>query len=249
MTKTAIITGGVKGLGKAMALHLARQGYNLVLTYHTDERAAHDTEQECKKAGASATMLRSNVARKQEVEELFSLASKQYGSIDVLINNAGLNRDKPMLDLEEEDWDQVVDTNMKGTFLCSQYAARYMLEQEHGGSIINIAATTGITGRKNGLNYCASKAGILVMTKCLAMELAPKIRVNCILPGFIQTQEVEERYGTHDPERLRAIVENIPLGRIGQPEEIAQAIDFLLSPGASFINGQKLIIDGGNYMY
>lgn len=249
MARTAIITGGIKGLGKAIALHMAREGYHLVLTYHADEVAAQETYRECHEQAPQVLVIRSNVANAHDVENLFHLASSQFGSIDVLINNAGLNIDKPVLELSEEDWDRVVDTNMKGTFLCSQCAARYMLQQEDGGYIINLGSTTAITGRKNGLNYCASKAGILTMTKCLALELAPKIHVNCILPGFILTQEVAERYGTSDPQRLHEIEQSIPLNRIGRPEEIAQAVAFLLSSGADFIHGQKLIIDGGGFMY
>ena len=247
--KTAIITGGTKGLGKAIALKLAQQSYSLVLNYISDQTSAQETLAECQKITPHVLVIQGNISHKPVVEALIQKTQQTFHSIDVLINNAGLNIDKPLRDLSEDDWDRVIDTNMKGTFLCSQAASAYMLEQEQGGTIINIGASTGIRGRKNGINYCASKAGILVMTKCLALELAPKIRVNCVIPGSIWTEETEKRFSYHDPERRRAKEDAIPLKRLGTPEEVADAVSFLLSPEAHYINGQKIVVDGGQDMW
>jgi acetoacetyl-CoA reductase/3-oxoacyl-[acyl-carrier protein] reductase len=149
--------------------------------------------------------------------------------------------------MTEEDWDVVVDTNMKGVFLCAQAAARVMLRQG-GGQILNVGASTGIRGRANGINYCAAKAGVLVMTKCLALELAPTVRVNCLIPGLVRTGEVVRRRGLDDPDRLRRAEEAIPLRRIGEPHEVAEVAAFLISDAAGYINGQKILVDGGQFM-
>ncbi len=176
-------------------------------------------------------------------------AVETFGTLDGLINNAAVVRDKPILEMDEEDWDQVVDVNMKGTFLCSQTAARSMMQQTTGGVILNIVASTGIKGRPNGINTCASKACILVMTKCLALELGPKIRVNNVIPGLTLTEETGERYHLNDEEVLRSRAESIPLKRVTTPEDIAGAVLFLLGEQAAFINGSKLVVDGGQYMW
>jgi len=233
--KTVIITGGIRGIGKAIALTLAQHGYNLVLNYLSDEFHAQETFQECRRIHPNVLLFQADVA--------------QRTAVDVLINNAGINIDRSLREMTDDDWDRVVDTNMKGVFLCSQIASSYMLQQEQGGIILNVGAPTALRGRKNGLNYCASKAGVLVMTKCLALELAPKIRVNCLIPGAIWTEETEKRFGYHDPEQRRAKEETIPVGYIGTPEDVANVVPFLLSSEARYINGQKIIIDGGQLMW
>ena len=248
-TKTTIITGGTKGLGKAMALKLAGEGHRLVLNYVSDETCAQDTLNACQRINAATMLFRADVSKRHEVEALVESAAKTFGTVDVLINNAGLNIDKALHALSDEDWDRVVDTNMKGTFLCSQIASRYMLAQETGGIILNVGAWTGIQGRTNGINYCAAKAGVMTMTKCLALELAPRIRVNCILPAMIRTAEVEQRFKLHDVERLQAVERAIPLKRIGTPEEVADVVSFLVSDAARYITGQKISIDGGQFMF
>ncbi len=249
MQKRVIITGGTKGIGRAIALKLARENYRLVLNYRTDEESAQETLAQCTALNPHVVLCQGDIANKQRVEELARLAIDTFGGIDVLINNAGRNIDKPLHDLTEEDWDQVVDTNMKGVFLCSQIVSRYMLEQEDEGLILNIGATTGIRGRVNGVNYCASKAGVLIMTKCMAMELAPKIRVNCVIPGMTRTQELIDRYGLDDPDREREALKAVPLRRAAMPEEIADVVSFMISREARYINGQKIIIDGWQFMF
>jgi len=247
---TVLITGAVKGIGRAMALKFAGQGYHVVLNYLRDDSAAQKTLEEIQRiGGGDATLHRCDVSDKDAVVLLVQETVRRFGTLDVLINNAGLNIDKPMLQMSEQDWDRVVDTNMKGVFLVSQQAAGVMLRQDHGGAIINVGATTGIQGRKNGLNYCASKAGVLVMTKCLARELGPKIRVNSLIPGFTWTEESERRFGLPDRLQEELAERHIPLDRLASPEEIAEAALFLASPQAKYITGQKLIVDGGEFMF
>jgi NAD(P)-dependent dehydrogenase (short-subunit alcohol dehydrogenase family) len=249
-SKTVVITGGTRGIGKAIALTLARQQrYNLILNYKTDEVAAQETLQECSSIHPQVRIIQADVSQRSEVEALMQEAYSTFHSLDVLINNAGINIDKPLQEMTDNDWDRVVDTNMKGIFLCSQIASSYMLRQEQESIILNIGASTGIRGRKNGLNYCASKAGVLVMTKCLALELSPKIHVNCVIPGSIWTEETEKRHAYHDPQRLHAKEEQIPLKHVGTPEEVADVVAFLLSHEARYINGQKILVDGGEFMW
>lgn len=249
MKKTVIITGGTKGIGRAIALALAQQNYRLVLNYFSDDESAYQTLAECKRINPDILLVKANIAKKAEVETLFREAVQAFQTVDGLINNAGLNIDKYLQDLTEDDWDRVVDINMKGVFLCSQIASTYMLQQETDSIILNVGATTGIRGRTQGLNYCASKAGVLVMTKCLALELAPKIRVNCIIPGLTRTQETETRFQLHDPHNLEYKVASIPLKKIGTTENVAGVVSFMLSDAAQHINGQKIIVDGGQFMY
>jgi 3-oxoacyl-[acyl-carrier protein] reductase len=154
-----------------------------------------------------------------------------------------------MLEMSEADWDQVVDVNMKGAFLCSQSAARHMLQQDDGGVILNIGASTGIRARKNGVNTCSSKAGLMLMTQCLALELAPKVRVNTIVPGLTLTEETTHRFHLGDPDVLRTREESVPLQRIGRPDDIADAVLMMLSDEARFITGQRVVVDGGQYMW
>ncbi len=247
--KTIVITGSTKGIGRGIALRLARDQHNIVLNYTQDDLRAQETLRLCQQVTSQVLLVKADVSKKAEVEHLMRQCVQHFGALDVLINNAARIVDKPLLEMSEEDWEQVIDTNMKGTFLCSQIAAFSMLQQEDGGVILNIGASTGIRGRKNGINTCASKAGIMVMTQCLALELGPKIRVNTIVPGLTRTEETEQRFHLNDPAILHAREESIPLQRIGTPEDIADAVMLLLSDNASFVNGQKFVVDGGQYMW
>jgi NAD(P)-dependent dehydrogenase (short-subunit alcohol dehydrogenase family) len=247
--KTAVITGSTKGIGRAIAYRLLREHYNIVLNYASDDKQAQETFHIFQQESPSVILVKADISHKLSVEHLMQECLRTFQSIDVLINNAASVRDKPLQAMTEDDWDQVVNTNMKGTFLCSQVASHYMLEQNSGGAIINIGASTGIRGRKNGINTCASKAGIMVMTHCLALELGPKIRVNTVIPGLTRTEETTQRFHLDDPAVLRSRTDTIPLQRIGTPEDIADAVMLLLSEQAQFITGQKLVIDGGQYMW
>jgi NAD(P)-dependent dehydrogenase (short-subunit alcohol dehydrogenase family) len=247
--KTVVITGSTKGIGKAIAFHLAKQDYNIVLNYASDERQAQEILALCQQVTPRVLLVKADVSNKHAVGALMQASIQEFGSLNVLINNAARAIDKPVLEMSENDWDQVIATNMKGTFLCSQMAASYMLRQEDGGIILNIGASTGIRGRKNGINTCASKAGIMIMTQCLALELGPKIRVNTIIPGLTKTEETTKRFHLDDPAIVQARTESIPLQRIGTPQDIAHAVSMLLSDEAGFITGQKLVVDGGQYMW
>jgi 3-oxoacyl-[acyl-carrier protein] reductase len=247
--KTILVTGGTKGIGKAISLRLAKANFNVVMNYHSDEITANETLIECKNYNNTVILIKADVSKMEEVNEMLSKVVNLFGSIDVVINNAGINIDKPVMEMSEEDWDKVVDVNMKGVFLVSQTAAKFMLKQDKQGQIVNVSATTAIAGRKNGVNYCASKAGVIVMTKCLAKEFGPKIRVNCVIPGITRTKEIEDRFNLKMNEQFEVSKRAIPLNRVGEPFEIANIINFLISEEASYLNGQKIIIDGGEYMY
>lgn len=247
--KTALITGSTRGIGLAIALHLAREKYQVVLNYAHDEEQAQRSLQQCQQEGGTFLLVKADVSQKREVHRLMSECIQAFHTLDVLVNNAACVIDKPLQELAEEDWDRVIDTNLKGTFLCSQAAAPYMLAQETGGIILNIGASTGIRGRKNGINTCASKAGIMLMTHCLALELGPKIRVNTVIPGLTRTEETTRRFHLDDPEIVHTRTESIPLQRLGTPDDVADAVLLLLSAQARFVNGQKLVVDGGQYMW
>jgi len=247
LAKTFIITGATRGIGRAIALSMSQEGHSVVLNYHANEVNAQQTFEACQAVSDRVLLVKADIRQSREVDRLIDSTLTRFGAVDVLINNAGINIDRPLLELTEEEWDRVVDTNMKSVFLTSQAAGRVMMAQESGGQIINLGALTGITGRANGLNYCAAKAGVLVMTKCLAIELAPRVRVNCVIPGTIRTPEVDERFdlATNEPE----LAQKILLKRIGEPDEITGAIRFLTSENGGYINGQKLIVDGGSFLY
>lgn len=247
--KTVIITGSTKGIGKGIALRLARDQHQIVLNYATDDRQAQETLQQCQHITSQVLLVKADVSKKTDVEHLMHQCLQHFGSLDVLVNNAACVIDKPALEMSEQEWERVINVNMKGTFLCSQAAASYMLEQEDGGLILNIGASTGIRARKNGINTCASKAGIMIMTQCLALELGPKVRVNTLIPGLTRTEETERRFHLDDPAVLRSREETIPLQRIGTPEDIANVVALLLTDEAGFINGQKIVVDGGQYMW
>src|SRR6266436_3349807 len=226
--KTVVITGSTRGIGKALALRLARQRYNVVLNYASDDTEAKATLRLCQQETPSVLLVKADVSNKQAVETLMQESIRVFHSLDVLINNAARVIDKPLHELAEEDWDQVIDTNMKGVFLCSQIASAYMLQQDDGGVILNIGASTGIRGRRNGVNTCASKAGLMIMTQCLALELVPKIRVNTIVPGLVVTRETTVRFHLDDPAVRKGREQAIPLHRLGRTEDVADAVMLLL---------------------
>jgi 3-oxoacyl-[acyl-carrier protein] reductase len=247
--KTVIITGSTRGIGRGIALRLARDQHNVVLNYALDEQQAQATLALCQQLNPNILLVKADISRQAEVEALMRRCVERFGSIDVLINNAARVADKPLYELTEQDWDLVVNTTMKGTFFCSQMAVKYMLQQEEGGLILTIGASTGIRARKNGINTCASKAAVMMMTQCIALELGPKIRANTIVPGLTRTEETEQRYHLDNPDVLRSRVENIPLQRIGTPEDVANTVAALLSDDMAFVNGQKIVVDGGQYMW
>ena len=247
--RTAVVTGSTRGIGRAIGTRLVREGFNVVLNYASDDGAADAALSACSAMTPHVMLKKADVSKRADVEDLMTAAADKFGSLDVLVNNAARVADGPALTMTDDEWERVIDTNLRGTFLCSQIAARHMIHQVDGGVILNIGAATGLRARKNGINTCASKAGIMIMTQCLALELAPKVRVNSIIPGLTMTDEVVQRFNLTDPEVRQARLDAIPLKRIGAPEDVADAVMLLLSPEAQFVTGQKLHIDGGQYMF
>jgi len=247
--RSAIVTGSSTGIGKAIAMRLLTSGYKVVLNYANDHQRAKRTLAECQDISPHVMLTQADVSNPEDASHLIRSTVSEFGRLDVLVNNAAHVIDKPALEMTLDDWDRVLNVNLKGAFMCSQQAARQMLQQEAGGAILNIGASTGIRGRRNGVNTCASKAGLMMMTQCLALELGPKVRVNTIVPGLVLTAETARRFNLNDPQVRQARVDAIPMHRLGAPEDVANAVMLLLSDDASFITGQKLTVDGGQNMW
>jgi NAD(P)-dependent dehydrogenase (short-subunit alcohol dehydrogenase family) len=230
-------------------MRLLESGYKVALNYSSDDRQAAETLAKFAKLDPDTLMVKADIGNSDAVSRFMGQAIEAFGRLDVLVNNAALVVDGPMLDMTEDAWDRVVDVNLKGSFLCSQHAARQMLRQDDGGVILNIGSSTGIRARRNGVNTCASKAALMIMTQCMALELAPNIRVNTIVPGLILTEETEKRFGLDDPAVRHAREDAIPLRRLGRPEDVADAVMLMLSDRSRFITGQKIVVDGGQNMW
>ena len=242
--QTAVVTGGSRGLGRAAVLELARRGANVVLCYAGNEAAAQKTAADCEALGARALAVRCDVTQAEEVKALMDAALSTFGRIDILVNSAGITRDGLLLTMKEADFDAVIDANLKGTFLCMKAVARQMVRQRYG-RIVNLSSVVGLRGNAGQVNYAASKAGVIGMTKSLAKELAGRnITVNAIAPGFMET----DMTAALPPAARTAALASIPMGRMGTPEDAAQAVAFLASPAAGYITGQVLAVDGGMSM-
>ena len=240
--RTIVITGAGGGVGRQLAVDFAGAGANVVLNDVMPDADA--LLEEVGAAGGKGLYCRADVSVPADVAGMLESALSTFGRIDVLINNAGINIDSPLLELSEDDWDRVLAVNLKGPFLCTQAFGRAMAAAG-GGCIVNISAVTGFRARLNGANFCASKAGLNMLTKCAALELAPHVRVNGLALGFFDSPLVGELYSN---DQVAAVVEETPLKRMGQCGEISDAVKFLASDAAAFINGQTLIIDGGRIM-
>lgn len=239
--KIAVVTGGSRGIGRAICLELARQGAAVVFSYAGNQQAAQETETACAVLGAKVRGVQADVADAAAVKELFDGVIKEFGRVDILVNNAGITRDGLIMLMKEADFDQVVETNLKGAFLCSKAVARPMMKQRFG-RIINLCSVVGLRGNAGQVNYAASKAGIIGITKSLAKELATRgITVNAVAPGFIDTDMTAAL-----PESARTgLLGTIPMGKLGRPEDVASAVAFFAADAAEYITGQVLCVDGG----
>jgi len=230
-------------------MRLLLSGYSVILSYATDDRRAADTLAEIRPISPDVAVIKADVGSASGAETLISACVDQFGRLDVLVNNAALVIDGSIVEMSEADWDRVLAVNLKGAFLCSQLAARQMLKQDDGGVILNIGAPTGIRARRNGANTCASKAGLMLLTQCLALELAPKIRANTIIPGLTVTGETMRRFNLADTRVRQAREHAIPMQRLGRPEDVADAVMLMLAKESRFITGQRIVVDGGQNMW
>lgn len=242
--KVAVVTGASRGIGRAIAIKLADEGAKVVVNYSGSQAKAEEVVAIIQENGGEAIAVQASVSKTEEVTALMDAAVKTFGSLDILVNNAGITRDNLLMRMKDSEWDDVINTNLKGVFLCTKAVTRPMMKQRKG-RIINITSIVGVTGNPGQANYVAAKAGVIGFTKTTAKELAQRnITVNAIAPGFITTDMTDKL----TEEVKNGMLTQIPLGQFGKPEDIANAVVFLASDESSYITGQTLHIDGGMYM-
>ncbi|PWM76460.1 MAG: beta-ketoacyl-ACP reductase [Phascolarctobacterium sp.] len=242
--KVALVTGASRGIGKAIALMLAENGADIAVNFAGSTTAAEAVAAEIEKMGRKAILVQGDVSKTEVCAEMVEKVVKELGHIDILVNNAGITRDTLLLRMKEEDWDAVLNTNLKGVFNCTKAAVKYMAKQR-SGSIVNISSVVALMGNAGQANYAAAKAGILGFTRSVAKEMAARgIRVNAVTPGFIKT----DMTSVLSEKVVAAMEASIPLARLGEPEDIAKAVLFLVSDNAAYITGQTLHVDGGMVM-
>jgi 3-oxoacyl-[acyl-carrier protein] reductase len=241
--RVAIVTGGGRGIGRAIAVRLAEEGANLGISYRSNDDAAEETAESVREAGVKCELFKGDVSSPGDVEALFTGVSDAFGRVDILVNNAGITRDNLMMRMKEEEFDEVLQTNLKGTYLCTRAALRPMV-RARWGRIVNLSSVVGLVGNAGQANYAASKAGIIGFTKSVAREVAQRgITVNAVAPGYVET----ELTGTL-PEKVKdQIRDQIPAGRFGGPEEVAEVVAFLADAG--YVTGQTIAVDGGMTMH
>ena len=242
--KTVFVTGGSRGIGKDVALKFAENGYDVILNYVSDKTDVDGLTKELKDKGAESLILKADVSNAEEVENVVKQAIEKFGKIDVLVNNAGITKDNLLMRMSEEEFDKVLEINLKGTFIVTKAVTKYMMKKRQG-AIINLSSVVGVAGNAGQCNYSASKAGIIGFTKSVAKELASRnIRANAVAPGFIATDMTQVL-----PDAVKENIHNqIPLKRMGTAKEVAELIYFLGSDASSYITGQVINIDGGMVM-
>lgn len=242
--KVAVVTGGSRGIGRAIVLKMADLGADVAFSYAGNAAAAEETAQLCREKGVRVLAMQADVSSAQAVTDFFAAVEQEFGKVDILVNNAGINRDNLVMRMKEEEFDQVIDTNLKGTFLCMKAVARGMMKRR-SGRIINLSSVVALRGNAGQVNYCASKAGVIGMTKAMARELAGRgVTVNAIAPGFIETDMTAKL-----PEDVKtSMAASIPMGRMGQAEDVANVAAFFASDEAAYVTGQVLCVDGGMAM-
>jgi len=239
--RVALVTGASRGIGRAIAIALARQNAKVIINYKGNKEAAIEVQELIRQSGAETQLVQADVSSSEQVQEMMEKILKEYGRLDILVNNAGINRDTLLMRMKEEDWAQVMQTNLTSAFYCLKAAVRPMMKQR-SGKIINISSVVGLHGNVGQANYAAAKAGIIGLTKSAAKELAPRgIMVNAVAPGFIITDMTKQL-----PSEIQdKIISGIPLGYLGKPEDVANLVVFLAGPGADYITGQVISVDGG----
>ncbi len=242
--KTALVTGASRGIGRAVAVALAAAGAKVAVNYAGNDAAAEETKAAIEAAGGAALLVKADIASSEEVEGMVRQTVEAFGRIDILVNNAGITRDGLLMRMKDEDFDAVINTNLKGVYYTTKAVTKLMMKNRYG-RIINMASVVGLTGNAGQANYAAAKAGVIGFSKTVARELAPRgITCNMVAPGLIATDMTKDL-----PEKAReAMMASIPLGRAGQPEDVAQAVLFLASDNASYITGQVINVDGGMVM-
>ncbi|MDK0916492.1 3-oxoacyl-[acyl-carrier-protein] reductase [Clostridium perfringens] len=242
--KVAIVTGGTRGIGRAIALKLADQGANIVINYRNSDKEAEELKAILEEKGVKVLTVKCDISNFEDSKNLMDKCKEVFGKIDILVNNAGITKDTLIMRMKEEDFDNVIDVNLKGTFNCAKHASAIMLKQRFG-KIINMTSVVGIAGNAGQVNYAASKAGVIGLTKSLAKELGSRgITVNAVAPGFINTDMTASLSEKVKEEASK----NIPLKRLGDPEDVANLVGFLASDASNYITGQVINVDGGMVM-